>query len=198
MMAFALGLTGSIGMGKSTALRIFAENGCPVWSADEAVTRLYSTGGAAVEAVRRLAPNAVRGDSVQREALRKWLSEDNRRFDALDAAVHPLIAADRSHFASGNSHQSLIAFDIPLLFETGAEAEMDSVAVVTVPEPVQHSRVMRRESMTQKRFDEILHRQMSDAEKRSRADWLIDGADIDAARADVGYILRQILGHGNA
>ena len=197
-MAFALGLTGSIGMGKSTALRIFAENGCPVWSADEAVTRLYSTGGAAVDAVRRLAPNAVRGNAVQRDALRNWLSEDNSRYDALDAAVHPLIAADRSTFAEKNSHQPLIVFDIPLLFETGAEKEMDGVAVVTAPEPVQHARVMRRENMTEERLDEILHRQLPDAEKRSRADWLIDGASIDAARADIAYIIQQILGQENA
>jgi len=136
---FLLALTGSIGMGKSTTAKIFANEGIPVWDADAAVHRLYAKGGAGVEAVRHVCPEAVRGGEVDRAALRSWVMQQPDGLSRLEEIIHPLVAADREEFIR-NSTAPILVFDIPLLFEKGSEGEFDAVAVVSAPEVEQRRR----------------------------------------------------------
>ena len=182
-----LGLTGGIGMGKSTALEMFAALGAATWDADEAVRRLYAPGGAGAAAVAAIRPEAVRGGAVDRAALRAWVAEDAGALPALDAAIHPLVAADRAAFVAGAA-APLAVCDVPLLFETGAEAGMDATATVSVPAEVQRARVLARGTMDAAALEAILARQMTDAERRARADYVIETLDMEAARADVARI----------
>lgn len=187
-----LGLTGSIGMGKSTTAAMFAALGVPVWDADAAVHRLYGPGGAGAAAIARLAPAAVGPDGVDRAALRAAVLADAGLLRRIEAAIHPLVAADRQVFLdrARAAGAPLVVLDIPLLFETGAEAWLDRVAVVSAPAAVQRERVLARPGMTQAAFDAILARQVPDAEKRRRADHVIDtGAGLDHARAQVAAIV---------
>ncbi len=179
-----LGLTGGIAMGKSTAAAMFAELGAAVWDADAAVRRLYGPGGAGVAAVRALRPAAVREGAVDRAALRAWIAQDAAALPSLDAAIHPLVAADRADFIAG-ADAPLVVCDVPLLFETGAEAGMDAVATVSAPEAVQRARALARGTMDAAALDAILARQLSDAERRARADHVIDTRERGAARAAV-------------
>jgi len=197
-MAYRLGLTGSVGMGKSTAARLFAEAGARVWDADSAVAMLYGRGGAAVPEIAKLAPDAVRNGVVNREVLRKWAMAAHGRFEMLERVVHPLVAKDRGAFAAAHADEAVLVFEVPLLFETGADKEMDGVAVVSVPPDLQESRVLARPGMDEAAFEAILSRQMADAEKRRRADWVIDGRTLAAARADVERIMSEITGETNA
>lgn len=194
MTPFRLGLTGSIGMGKSTTAQMFAAEGVPVWDADAAVHRLYGPGGAAVAPVAALCPAALLGGGIDRGALKAWIAGDAARLRQLEAVVHPLVAADRAAFlaeaAAGRA--GLVLLDVPLLFETGADAGMDGVAVVTAPAEVQRERVLARPGMTAEQLDLILARQIPDAEKRRRADWLIETVTLDAARARVREVIAQI------
>ncbi len=169
---FLLALTGSIGMGKSTTAKIFADEGVPVWDADAAVHRLYSKGGAGVEAVRRLCPEAIRGGEVDRAALRRWVMQQPGALSRLEQVIHPLVAADREEFIRSSTAPVLV-FDIPLLFEKGSEGEFDAVVVVSAPEEEQRRRVLARPGMDQETLEKILARQMPDAEKRRRADHVI-------------------------
>ena len=193
-MTYVLGLTGSIGMGKSTTAQMFRDLGVPVWDADAAVHRLYAKGGAAVEPVRGLCPNAVSSGSVDRAALKAWLSEDSMRLAALEAVVHPLVAADRSAFVAAQTGP-LVVLDIPLLLETGVR--VDGVLVVTAPSNVQRARVLARPGMTESQFSLILARQMSDTDKRARADFVIETVDMETARAGVRDLVQR-LGGGHA
>lgn len=183
---FRLGLTGSVGMGKSTTERFFAQAGVPVWDADAAVHVLYGSGGAAVAAVRALAPAAVSGGAVDRDALRRAVAGDATLLPRLEAAVHPLVAAERQAFLAANANAPLALLDIPLLYETGGEACVDAVLVVSAPAAVQRARVLARPGMDEAALARILARQMPDAEKRARADFVIDtGRGLEAARAAV-------------
>jgi len=164
-MTFVIGLTGSIGMGKSTTAQVFAEEGVPVWDADAAVRKLYEPGGAAVESIRHLVPEAITDQGVSREKLRDAISKDASILDALNAAVHPLVKADREAFIATNS-SDIVLIDVPLLFETGGSDVCDLIVVVTVPAEVQKERVMARGEMTEAEFEMIKSRQMPDAEKR--------------------------------
>lgn len=188
---FRLGLTGSIGMGKSTTARLFADRGCAVWDADAAVHRLYGPGGAAVDPVAALCPDARRDNGIDRAALRAWIAADATALPRLEAVVHPLVAQDRADWAA---HQSVdvAVFDIPLLFETGIDAEMDATAVVSAPADLQRDRVLQRPGMTAADFDRILSRQLPDAEKRARATHVIDTTSPDSARRDVDRVLAAI------
>ena len=188
---FRLGLTGSIGMGKSTTARLFADRGCAVWDADAAVHRLYGPGGAAVDPIAALCPAAYGPDGIDRSALKAWIAEDASAFARLEAIVHPLVAQDRADWAA---HQSadILVFDIPLLFETGGDRDMDATAVVSAPANLQRARVLARPGMTAADLDRILSRQMPDAEKRARATHVIDTTNPETARADVDRVLRQI------
>lgn len=190
-----LGLTGSIGMGKSTTAGLFAEAGCPVWDADAAVHRLYSPGGAAVAPVAAAFPGVELEGAIDRTRLAAALAADPDGFARLERIVHPLVAADRAAaLASAAAMGATVAVaDIPLLFETGAEGQVDAVVVVTAPAEVQAARVLARPGMTPERFAALLARQTPDAEKRRRADFVIDtGQGLDAARAAVADILKTV------
>lgn len=191
---FLLGLTGSIGMGKSTTAAMFAAEGAAVWDADAAVHRLYSAGGAGVAAVAALAPGAVVDGAVDRARLRAALADDPGLLGRLEAAIHPLVAADRAGFvaAAHREGRTVVVLDVPLLFETGAAAGMDASVVVSAPADVQRARVLARPGMTAAHLDAILARQMPDAEKRRRATWVIETTTPEAARAAVRRIMAAI------
>lgn len=190
-----LGLTGSVGMGKSTTAAMFAEAGAQVWDADAAVHHLYGPGGAAVSPVSALVPAAVRNGGLDRAVLRAAVSSDPTLLPRLEAVVHPLVQADRLAFleAARAAGAAVVVCDIPLLFETGQAAAFDAVVVVSAPEAVQRARVLARPGMTEAALATIIARQMPDAEKRARADYVVDtGAGLDAARAQVAAILNQL------
>jgi len=191
-----LGLTGSIGMGKSTTTAMFADLGAVVWNADDAVHRLYLPGGAAVGPVGEAFPGVVVDGAVDRTRLAEALGKDDTAFRRLEAIVHPLVAQDRAADleAARTAGVKLAVLDIPLLFETGGDRAVDAVLVVTADPAIQAERVLARPGMTRERFDAILARQMPDAEKRARADFVIDtGRGLEAARAEVEAIVAAVL-----
>ena len=190
-MTFRLGLTGSIGMGKSTTAAMFADEAIPVWDADATVHRLYASGQPAARAISALFPSAINPDgSVSRPILRALIAADPTGINRLNAAIHPLVAADRAAFLA-NSKAAIVLLDIPLLFETKAESQCDAVAVVTTSAENQRARVMAR-GMTEADFQMILSRQIPDADKRARADYLINTDTLETARAAVKTILSDI------
>ncbi len=191
-MSFALGLTGSIGMGKSATAALFVEEGCALWDADEAVHRLYAKGGAAVDPMARAFPHAIENGAVSRARLRDILAVDPDALKTIEAIVHPLVAADRAAFLRAATAR-IVVLDIPLLFEKGYESAMDAVVVVSAPEDLQRQRVLERPGMTEAQLDHILSRQMPDAEKRARADYVITTDTIDHARAQVKDVVADIL-----
>jgi len=194
-----LGLTGSIGMGKSTTTAMFADAGALVWNADEAVHRLYGRGGAAVGPVAEAFPGVVVDGAVDRVRLAEALGDDGEAFRRLEAIVHPLVMQGRLEALAAAEARGvkLAVLDIPLLFETGGDAAVDAVVVVTAPASVQAERVLARPGMTRERFEAILARQLPDAEKRRRADFVIDtSAGLEAARARVEEIVGMVLAEG--
>lgn len=192
-MSFLLGLTGGIGMGKSTASAMFRDLGHPVWDADAAVHRLYAPEGAAVAGVAAAFPGALRDGAIDRAALKDALATDPAGFAMLEGIVHPLVAADRADFIAANGDAPIVVLDIPLLFENGTQAQMDGVAVVSAPPQVQRARVMARPGMTEQTLAMILQRQMPDAEKRRLADWVIPSDTLEGARAAIVDICAQIV-----
>jgi dephospho-CoA kinase len=194
-----LGLTGSIGMGKSTTAQMFADEGALVWNADRAVHDLYAPGGAAVGPIGEAFPGVVVDGAVDRERLATALGRDETAFRRLETIVHPLVAAGRIDDLATARAQGvrLAVLDIPLLFETGGDRAVDAVVVVTADAEVQAARVLARPGMTRERFEAILARQTPDAEKRRRADFVIDtGRGLEAARADVRRIVHTVLSPG--
>ncbi|TPE52547.1 dephospho-CoA kinase [Amaricoccus solimangrovi] len=196
---FLLGLTGSIGMGKSTTAEMFRAAGVPVWDADAAVHRIYRPGGPGAAALAPLVPGAVTPDGgVERGALRGALAEDPGLLGLIEERIHPLVAEDRADFLA-RAAAPLVVCDIPLLFETGADTWLDAVLVVTAPPEVQRARVMARPGMTAAEFDRFLARQMPDARKRARADYLIDTSlGLDHARAEVHSLIARLSGSRHA
>lgn len=186
--AFVLGLTGSIGMGKTTTAAMFADAGAAVWDADAAVHRLYAPGGAAVGAVGALVPGAVR-EGVDRAALRAALAAEPALLPRLEAVVHSLVAQDRAAFLAGA--EGIAVLDVPLLFERGIDAACDGVAVASASLFTQRAR-LRSRGLPEAEADLLLARQMPDAEKRARARWVIPTETLDGARAAVAAILREI------
>jgi dephospho-CoA kinase len=185
-----LGLTGSIGMGKSTAAGFFAEAGVPVHDADAAVHRLYA--GPAAAAIEAAFPGTVVDGTVDRDRLVKRVIGDPPALKRLEAIVHPLVRRDEERFlAAAEAVGAKVAvLDIPLLFETGAEKRCDAVVVVSAPPEIQRARVMARPGARAERFESLLAEQMSDAEKRARADFVVDTAtDFDSTRAQIRAIL---------
>ncbi|QAX31479.1 dephospho-CoA kinase [Leisingera sp. NJS204] len=190
-MSFSLGLTGSIGMGKSTTAKLFAAGDCAVWDADAAVHRLYSAGGAAVQAMKTAFPDAIRDDAVNRAVLKRIIGENPDALKHIEAIVHPLVAQDRAEFRK-EAQNDILVFDIPLLFETGGDAEMDAVACVFVDAETQKERVLARGTMTVEQFEHILQKQMPIEEKRARADYVIETDTLEHAQAQVAAILADI------
>lgn len=194
-----LGLTGSIGMGKSTTAGFFREAGVPVWDADAAVDRLYGPGGAGGRALAEIAPTAAGEAGVDRDELRRLIAADPGLLDAVEARIHPLVAAERAAFLEANADAPLVVLDIPLLFETGGDRLVDRVLVVTAPADVQRARVMSRPGMTAETFARLLARQTTDAEKRARADHLIrTDRGFEAARADALALIADLTGDAHA
>ncbi|KPP89200.1 MAG: dephospho-CoA kinase CoaE [Rhodobacteraceae bacterium HLUCCA08] len=191
-MNLSIGLTGSIGMGKSTTAAMFAEEGIPVWDADAAVHRLYAPGGAGIKPIGAAFPDAIVDGAVSRAVLKDHIARDPDALARIEAIVHPLVAADRATFRVDHADAPVILFDIPLLFETGADSWLDKVVVVTAPPEIQRSRVLSRPDMTQADFDTILARQLPDADKRARADFVIETLTMEAARAQVRAVLDQL------
>jgi dephospho-CoA kinase len=197
MTPFRLGLTGSIGMGKSTTAQFFMEESIAVWDADAAVHRLYGSGGAAVAPISVLYPDALVGDSISRDRLKAWIATDPAALAQIEAIVHPLVAADRAAFLA-KAPTDIVVLDIPLLFEKGSEGEMDATLLVTAPQVVQRARVMARPGMTEAQFRTILARQMPDAEKRARATHIIETLSLESARACVRALIAHIREYRDA
>ncbi|KZY37908.1 dephospho-CoA kinase [Roseovarius sp. HI0049] len=190
-MIFQLGLTGSIGMGKSTTARLFAEEGCAVWDADAAVHRLYAKGGAAVAPMSNAFPDAIENGAVSRPRLKDILAKDPTALARIEAIVHPLLGEDRATFLQ-TAEADIAVLDIPLLYETGGESAVDAVVCVSAPPDVQRARVLERGTMTEAQFEAILAKQLPDAEKRRRSDYVIVTDSLEHAREQVQDVLRQI------
>ncbi|WP_171240458.1 dephospho-CoA kinase [Ruegeria sp. HKCCA5491] len=190
-MSFALGLTGSIGMGKSTTAQMFVDEGCELWDADAAVHRLYSRGGAAVEPMQTAFPDAIVDGAVSRDALKRIIARDVSALKQIEEIVHPLVAADRAAFRQ-NATADILVFDIPLLFETGGHVAMDAVACVSVPADEQKRRVMDRGTMSDAQFEQIRAKQMPNEEKCARSDFVIVTDSLDHAREQVQDVVKQI------
>lgn len=185
-----LGLTGSIGMGKSTVARMFADEGVPVFDADAAVHRLQGPEGALVEQIEAHFPGTTGPGGVNRGALAERVLGEPEALQRLEALIHPAVARERETFLADHSGAPVVVLDIPLLFEAGGAAQVDRVAVVSAPAEVQRQRVLARPGMTTDKFERILARQLPDAEKRARADFVIDtGGSLDATRRAVRRIL---------
>lgn len=190
-MPFLIGLTGSIGMGKSTTARMFADEGAAVWDADSAVHRLYVRGGAAVGPVGAICPDAIVDGAVDRGRLSAWIQTDPANLTLLESVVHPLVARDRAGFLAATT-ADIAVLDIPLLFEGRADRDMDLTVVVSAPPEVQRERVLKRPGMTDEKLALILSRQMPDAEKRARADVVIETVSLEAARQSVRVLMQRI------
>jgi dephospho-CoA kinase len=191
-----VGLTGSIGMGKTETAKMFAALGIPVFDADAAVHALYEPGGAAVAPVSEAFPGAVKGGRVDRSAMVARVMNDPEAFARLEAVVHPLVAQQEAAFIGEAAAKGapLAVLDIPMLYETRGETRMDAVVVVSAPEEIQRARVLARPGMTAERLDHILSRQMSDAEKRKRADFVVDtGCGFESACEQVKRIVQELL-----
>jgi dephospho-CoA kinase len=187
-----LGLTGSIGMGKSTTVAMFRDAGIPVYDADAAVAEIYLKGGAAVAPLEAAFPGVTKDGAVDREALRQRVLGNDEAMAKLNSVVHPLLGKDRIEFyrQAEAAGADMVVLDIPLLFETGGERNMDAVVVVTAPEAMQRERVLARPGMTPERLDAILARQLHDSEKRARADFVVDTSrGLEAAREQVAEII---------
>jgi len=190
-----VGLTGSIGMGKSTTAAMFAAQGAPVYDADAEVHALYSKGGAAVEPLEAAFPGVVRDGAVDRTLLSQRVMGQPDELKRLEAIVHPLVGGTRAGFFEKAVAEGadVVILDIPLLFETGGEKRVDAVVVVSAPVDVQRQRVLARPGMDEAKLDAILARQMADVEKRARAHFVIDtGAGLESAREQVKAVLTKL------
>ena len=185
-----LGLTGSIGMGKSTVAGMFEELGVPVFDSDAAVHRLQGKGGRLVAAIEAMFPDTTGPAGVDRTRLGEAVLADPRALKRLEALVHPAVGEERAAFLAAHADAPLVVFDVPLLFETGGAAGVDKVVVVSAPPEIQRARVLARPGMTDAKFAAILARQLPDAEKRARADFIIPtGGSLDETRAAVRALL---------
>ena len=190
-----LGLTGSIGMGKSAVAAMFQGLGVPVFDADAAVHRLQGPGGPLLPAIEAAFPGTTGPDGVDRVRLGAEVFGDPARLAALEAIVHPAVAERRRAFLAEHAGAPLVVFDIPLLFEKGGADLVDAVAVVSAPAAVQRARVLARPGMTEEKFDRILALQMPDADKRARADHVIDtGTTLAETRHAVQALVHRLRG----
>lgn len=190
-----LGLTGSIGMGKSTTAQMFIDEGVPVYDSDAAVHALYAVGGAAVEPVEAVFPGVVVDGAIDRARLSGHVVGKPEALKRLEAIVHPLVGADRAGFfeKAAEAGADIVVLDVPLLYETGGDRKVDKVVVVSAPADLQLQRVLARPGMDEAKFEAILARQTPDAEKRDRADFVIDtGRGLDHARQQVRDVLTRL------
>lgn len=188
---FLLGLTGSIGMGKSTTARMFADEGCAIWDADAAVHRLYDVGGAAVEPFREAFPESVQNDAVSRDILKRIISQTPDALKKIEKIVHPLVAQDRAKFLA-QTPADIVVLDIPLLFETNGQKRVDATVCVYVDDETQKKRVLERGTMNLAQFEAIKAKQMPAKEKRALADYVIETDTIEHARTQVQNVVREI------
>jgi dephospho-CoA kinase len=185
-----LGLTGSIGMGKSTVARMFADEGVPVFDADSAVHRLQGPEGALVERIEAQFPGTTGPGGVNRGTLAERVLGEPEALQRLEALIHPAVAKERQAFLAEHEAAAVVLLDIPLLFETGGEGQVGKIVVVSAPADVQRERVLARPGMTEEKFERILERQLPDAEKRARADFVIDtSGPLEETRRAVRRIL---------
>lgn len=190
-----VGLTGSIGMGKTTTANMFRQAGCPVFDADAAVHKLYTKGGRAVPLIRAIFPDAIKDGAIDRTVLGRHMRADPLNLTVLESFIHPMVADERSDFfkAAKAGKADIVIMDVPLLFETGGDGYVDKIVVVTAPASIQRERVLARPGMTEALFETLLSRQTPDAEKRQKADFLIfTHKGLDAARKQVQDILHQL------
>ena len=196
-MTHLLGLTGSIGMGKSTTASMFRDEGVPVWDADATVHHLYQKGGDTVAAIGHAFPGAIVEGGISRDGLKKVIATDPDALSKIENIVHPLVAVNRLRFIEAHD-DPLIVFDIPLLYETGADKWLNTVLVVSAPPDTQQQRVMARPGMTDDQMQMILSRQITDAEKRMRADHVIETLTLDGTRTAVQKLIAKIKGQIDA
>ncbi len=190
----AVGLTGSIGMGKSTAAAMFADEGIPVFDADAVVHALQRPGGALVHAIENAFPGSTTNGGVDRVKLGALVFGDADQLKKLEAIVHPAVHAARAKFIESHRDASMVVFDIPLLLENGRPPEIDCVVVVSAPATIQRQRVLARPGMTVEKFEQIQARQMPDSQKRARADHVIDtGTTLGATRAQVRKVIACLI-----
>lgn len=189
-------LTGSIGMGKSTTSAMFQDLGVPVWDADAAVHRLYSPAGAAIGPLQALVPEAIGPQGVDRSVLTARILQDPTLLKQIEVIVHPLVGKDRADFLAAEREKAapLVIVDVPLLFETGGEAYVDAVIVVSCPADIQKARVLARPGMTEEKFQAILARQTPDEIKRAKSNFVIEtGLGLDVAREQVGKVYAALM-----
>ncbi len=194
-----IGLTGSIGMGKSTVARMFAEEGAPSFDSDAAVHALYALGGAAVAPVEAAFPGVVKNGAIDRDALSAQVVGNEAALQQLEAIVHPLVRRAQAQFLQANrdAGAKYVVLDIPLLFESGGTKLVDKIVVVSAPAELQRERVLARPGMTEDKFEGILARQVPDAEKRALADFVIDtSGPFAATRAQVRAVLDALIEQG--
>jgi len=188
-----IGLTGSIGMGKSTVASMFADDGIPVFCADAAVHEMQAAGGDLVHDIEAAFPGTTGANGVDRKALGGIVLGDKDRLAKLELIIHPAVARRRAEFLQQNASADMVVFDIPLLFEKGGQAHVDTTVVVSAPASVQRGRVLARPGMTIDRFEHIFALQMNDADKRARADHVIDtGTSLTETRAQVRKIIKSL------
>ena len=189
-----LGLTGSIGMGKTTTAKMFAKYGIPVWEADTSVHKLYSKEGEAVELFKEKFPSSIVNNEVNRAELKKLINDDERNLKTIETLIHPLVSNDRKRFvkAAEKKNIPLIVLDIPLLFEKGHEKSVDYIVVVSVTKETQRKRVLKRNTMTPEMVEKILKIQMSDEEKRQKADFVIITDTLEQAEIKVLEIITKL------
>lgn len=192
---FKLGLTGSIGMGKSTVAAMFAKLGVPVFEADRLVHEFQGPGGKLLPTIEEAFPGTTGPEGLDRARMRAIVFEDPQARKKLEAIVHPAVYDARSQFLTEHAEAPLVVFDIPLLFETGRAHEMDGIAVVSAPEDVQRQRVLARPGMTAERFAQILDAQVPDADKRRGGDHVIDtGCSLAETRQAVAELVDKLSG----
>ena len=196
-MIFKLGLTGSMGMGKTSTAALFAKHNCGIWDADKAVHRLYKNGGAAVKTIQKYFPDAVSNGSVNRKALKQYLRNDFDQLKLLEQIVHPLVSADREKFIAKTQYK-INVFDIPLLFETGSNKIMDKVACVFVSKSIQMERIRSRMSMSEDQIEKIIQQQIPIEEKCRLSDFLIETYNKKDTEKQVVSIIREIESYLNA
>ena len=189
-----IGLTGSIGMGKTTVAAMFADLGIPVFNADAAVHALYAKGGAAVPLIRAVFPDAVRDGAVLRDVLGQHMRADPLNLQVLESFIHPMVADARARFLGEHKDAPAVLFDVPLLFETGGDAHCDTTVVVSASPATQRARVMARPGMTEDLFAKLLARQMPDADKRARANHILStDTSLEDTRAQVKSLADSLI-----